>query len=420
MADLPAHPDVVVVGAGLAGLSAARRLAGDGLDVVVLEAGDAVGGRIRTDVVDGFRLDRGFQVLNPSYPALARVVDLAALDLHPFFAGVVVGLGRRRWVLADPRRHPRYVGQTALAPVGGPVAKARFVLAALDAATTPVARLLAEADCSAREALAARHVSPVLVDRVVRPFLSGVFLEPDLDTSRRFLDLVLRSLVRGTPALPAAGMQALPAAVAADLPADVVHLHTQVVSVGDGGVSTADGTRVAARAVVVATAAPAAAALLPGLEAPAQRTVTTWYHVPDRDGAELMGGLGAIAVDGQHRGPVVNSTVLTSTAPSYAPPGRALVSTSALGLHADAETERTVRAQLQAIYGVDVRPWELLATYPVADALPAMLPPLDVRRAVRLRPGLYVCGDHRDSASIQGALVSGRRAADAVLADLRG
>ncbi|HSK55776.1 MAG TPA: NAD(P)/FAD-dependent oxidoreductase [Jiangellales bacterium] len=417
MPQLPERADVVVVGAGLAGLATARRLVEAGLDVVVLEAGDAVGGRVRTDVVDGLRLDRGFQVLNPSYPVLPRVLDLAGLDLRPFIAGVSVALGRRHRLLADPRRHPREAFGGALSIVTGPVAKARLALLATAAATLPVERILEEPDRTTAEELRRARLPESLVERVLRPFLAGVFLEPDLTTSSRYFQLVLRSFVLGTPGVPALGIQALPAAIAAPLPEGCVHLGCRVDAVSTAGAVTSKGD-IGARAVVVATDPVGAAALLPGLDVPRMHSVTTWYHVADTPPSTLLGGRAVITVDGQARGPLVNSVVLTAAAPTYATRGRTLVSSSALGVHGAATTDRAVLAHLQILYGVDTRRWQLVARYPIAEALPAMPPPLDVRRPVRLRDGLYVAGDHRDTSSVQGALVSGRRAATAVLADL--
>lgn len=417
MPEPPARVDVVVVGAGLAGLAAARHLSDAGLQVAVLEASDDIGGRVRTDEVDGLLLDRGFQVVNPAYPELARVLDVAALDLRSLLPGLVVVLGGRRHLLVDPRRHPRGALGTLLAPVGSPVSKIRLAGLAAFAAAGDVRRGLQEPDWSSAEELGRARISPETVERLLRPFLSGVFLEHDLATSRRFLTLVLRSLARGTPGLPARGVRAVPDALAAGLPAETVYVQTRAVAVSSAGAVT-DAGDVGARAVVVATDPPSAAELLPGLDVPPMRSVTIWYHLAEQPGAQLLGGRPAVCVDGQARGPLVNSVVLTNAAPSYASSGRTLVSSSALGVDTSRDAGSAVRAHLQVLYGVDTRRWEEVRAHPVPAALPAMLPPLDTRRPVRLRDGLYVCGDHRDTASVQGALVSGRRAAAAVLEDL--
>lgn len=408
--------DVVVVGAGLAGLACARRLTAAGLSVIVLEAADAVGGRVRTDVVDGFRLDRGFQVLNPAYPALARTADLERLRLHSFLPGVVVAVGGRRHLVADPRRYPRGLASTLLAPVGSLASRTRLAALALE-----VSRRAPDADLSRREsttaeALEQRGIDPVTVQRLLRPFLAGVFLEPDLVTSSRFFDLVLRSFVTGAPGLPAEGMQALPEEVARPLPPHTVALGTPARAVTAGRVET-DETTLRSRAVVVATEATAAGVLLRGFAAPPMRSVTTWYHEPPA-AEPLLAGRPVLVVDGENRGPVVNSSVLSAVAPSYAPPGRTLVSSSTLGVGAAVPEEGEVLAHLATLYGVSTTGWQLVRRVEVPHALPAMPPPLPLRKPVRYVEGLYVCGDHRDTGSIQGALVSGRRAAAAVLDDL--
>ncbi|MCU0266751.1 MAG: FAD-dependent oxidoreductase [Actinomycetia bacterium] len=413
----PTAVDVVVVGAGLAGLHAALRLTAAGLDVAVLEASDGVGGRVRTDQRDGLLLDRGFQVYNPAYPEGRRVLDHAALDLCPFVAGVVVALGARRYRLADPRRHPTWALDSALAPVGSLPQKLRLARYALHVSRAPVADLAGEPDVAAEEALRAAGVGSRLLDTVLRPFLSGVFLEDDLVTSRRFLDLVLRSFARGTPSVPAAGMGAIPAQLAARLPDGVVHLSTPVREVGPGRVHTEVG-EVAARAVVVATDPATATGLLPVLPPVPVRAVTTWYHLADVPADRLVGGAPVLVVDGQRRGPVVTTTAISTAAPTYASDRQVLVSTSALGVRDEPAAERDVRGHLGLLYGLDTRGWQPVATYPIPAALPAMPSPHDFRAPVHLGEGIYVCGDHRDSGSIQGALVSGRRVADTVLADL--
>ncbi|MEZ5115460.1 MAG: NAD(P)/FAD-dependent oxidoreductase [Candidatus Nanopelagicales bacterium] len=419
MPEPPTSAQVVVVGAGLAGLAAARQLAIHGVDVRVLEASDGVGGRVRTDTVDGLLLDRGFQLYNPAYPEGARLLDHEALSLRPFEPGVEVALGDRRHRLADPRRRPTWALDGALAPVGSPVARLRFAAYAASRARSSLAHLRTEPDVDALTALRRAGADDALVDRLLRPFLAGVFLEDELATSRRFLDLVLRSFVRGVPSVPADGMGAIPAQIAAALPEGTVHLGVPVESVGAGVVRPAESDEIRCDAVVVATDPATAGALLPGLDVPEGHPVTTWYHLADTDPGDLTGGRGILVVDGQRRGPLVNTVVVTNAAPGYASDGRVLVSSSALGLHDSPDDDLAVRAHLSLLYGVDTSRWEQVARYPIPYALPAMTPPLDVRREVRLGDGVYVAGDHRDTASIQGALVSGRRTADAVLADLR-
>lgn len=413
---LPDEVDAVVVGAGLAGLAAATTLHRAGVGVLVLEAADAPGGRVRTDVVDGLRLDRGFQVLNPGYPTVPSLVDLDALDLRAYDAGVRVHSGGRARVLADPRRVPGAALSSLLAPVGTLRDKAALVRLALRVGSGDVERFLRRPDATAREVFIAAGISDRLVDSTLRPFLAGVFLEPDLATSGRLALLILRSFVRGSPSLPALGIQALPEAMAAALPPGTVRTGEPVDRVRTGSVGTAGGGRVRARAVFVATDAPAAGRLLPGVAVPDGRSVTTWYHLADTDPADLADGRPIVTVDGQRRGPVVNTSVLTTVAATYGPPGTVLVSSSSLGVDTSAAAERAVRTHLQLLYGVSVAGWRTVRPAVVPWALPAQPPPLGIRRPVRYAAGLWVCGDHRDTASVQGALVSGRRAARDALA----
>jgi Flavin containing amine oxidoreductase len=413
--DLPPQADVVVVGAGLAGLCAARHLVAHDLDVVVLEASDDVGGRVRTDVVDGFTLDRGFQLYNPAYPEGRRVLDHGALDLHPLTRGALVVQGSRRWRLADPRSEPGWALTAARSRLGSPLDYVRFARWAVGVARTRPSVLTGQPDADTATALAELSLSPRFVAAVLRPFLTGVFLEPDLQTSRRFLDLVVRSFVRGTPSLPAAGMAAIPRQLASHLPPGAVRVGTPVTDVAPGTVTTG-AARVQARAVVVATDPRTAGRLLPELTVPVMRPVTTWYHaVPGRG---LTGGRGVLVVDADQPGPVISSVALSNAVPSYAPDDWTLVSSSTLGTDTSDGLERRVRTHLSRLHQTDAREWQLVAVTPVADALPAMPPPHEFRQPVRLAPGLYVAGDHRDSSSIQGAMVSGRRAAQAVLAEL--
>jgi len=412
------------VGAGLAGLAAARHLTGRGVEVTVLEASDGVGGRVRTDLVDGFRFDRGFQLYNPAYPEGARVLDHEALDLRPFIAGarIVVNRAGRRRVdrVADPRREPSWAVPSLLARIGSPVSTARFGAYAVSRAVRSVASLQSDPDVTTEQALRRAGADRTLMERLLRPFLSGVFLDPELTTSRRFLDVVLKSFVRGTPGVPALGMVRIPEQLASGLD---VRLGHRVASVSDRTVSgwtvdVVDGDAHRADAVIVATDPATAAGLIAEIRAPAARSVTTWYYRPTCAPEELADGQAVLILDGDRRGPLVNTVVLTHAAPEYAPAGAALISASALGVKDTPADESAAREHLAWLYGVPTHGWELLATYPIPYALPAMPVPFELQRPVRTAAGIYVAGDHRDTSSIQGALVSGRRAAHALLTDL--
>lgn len=405
---IPSEAETVVVGAGLAGLAAARHLAAAGAEVVVVEAAGAVGGRVATNVVDGFLIDRGFQVYNTAYPESARVLDHDRLDLRKFTPGALVRVGDRLHRVADPRRRPLAAPGTVLAPIGSPADKVRLALLAGRDALLPAARLTATPDTTTYEALRARGLSDTMIDRFLRPFLAGVFLEDELTTSSRFFDLVWRTFVRGSVCVPAGGMRRIPEQLADGLPAGTVHLGVEVHSVRPGEVVTDQGP-IRAGAVVVATDPGTAAALLPGLAAPRMNTVTTVYHAaPEPPVAEPT-----LVLDGERSSPVVNTVVLTQAAPTYSPDTRALVSSSVLDL--DPPDDATLRKELERLYGVSTSDWETVATVRVPGALPAAPPPLRLRQPVDLGDRLFVAGDHRDTPSIQGAMVSGRRAATAVL-----
>ncbi|MGC4947035.1 NAD(P)/FAD-dependent oxidoreductase [Streptomyces sp. DT224] len=403
--------DTVVVGAGLAGLACALDLCRSGLKAALLEASDSVGGRMRTDRRDGFLLDRGFQVFNTSYPQVKRRLDLRSLRLRPFTAGIIAHTRTGPVRLVDPTREQGAVG--ALLP--GRVLSARDLgaLAALTArdAVLPASSVRRRRDETTSSALFRAGLSDDVITDVLRPFLAGVFLEDGLETSARFFHLVWRSMVRGTLCLPAQGIGAVPHQLAQGLPGGVLRLGAAVAEITDTGVALEDGSEVPASVVVVATEPAAAARLLPDLTVPDTRTVTTYYHATDRTPLAEP----TLLVDST--GPVLNTCVLSEVAPTYAPPGTALISTSVLGTGLPGRAQAVLR-RLADLYATDTSGWTQIAARTVEGALPAMRPPWQLSRTTRVRPGRYVCGDHRATGSVQGALASGTRAAREVAADL--
>jgi phytoene dehydrogenase-like protein len=406
---LPVQVDVVIVGGGLAGLAAAWRLDRAGVDWLLLEGGDRLGGRVATDLVDGYRLDRGFQVLNTAYPRVPALVDLDALDLRYFTAGVLVRRGGALHRLENPLRGPLNAPGALVSGIGSLADRLRFAALAARYATLPAARLLAAPEMTTQEALRRAGLSHRIIEEVLRPFLSGVFADRALDTSSHVLAMVLRSFARGRIGVPAAGMAGLPQAVAAPLPADRIVLGAPVSSVSPG-VVRADAGEIRCRSVIVATDPVAAATLLPSVPMPAMRALTTWYFsAPLPPIAEPV-----LLVDGDRREIIANTVVLSNAAPEYAPAGRALIAASVVGASPD---EAVIRAELGRLYGVPTAGWDVLSTVELPHALPAAGAPQGrLRKPVDLGDGLFVAGDHRDSPSIQGALASGWRTAGAVLA----
>ncbi|MEU9101516.1 NAD(P)/FAD-dependent oxidoreductase [Streptomyces sp. NPDC048361] len=416
------HADVLIVGAGLAGLSAAHRLTGAGVTVSVLEAAPSVGGRMSTQSVDGFRLDRIGQLLSTSYPELTRTPDLEELPLRPFSPGVLVhsegrhhragAAGSARGALAAARARASAPRGTAT-PLGGALDQARLGKALAKLAATPLERITTRPELPIGQALLSRGLPARTLDGFVRPLLSALLCDPDLTTSSRCADLALRGFARGRLCVPAGGAATLPELLAAALPPGTVRTDVEVTSVATTSVTTADHGVFGCRSVLLATDAPAAAELLPGLRVPGFHPLTVLHHTAPRSPLADP----ALLLDADRSGPVAYTSVMSEVDPSRAPYGRTLITSAVLGTPPD-DVERAVRRQLASLYATSTADWELLALHHTPQAVPSMPAPHDLRRPVRLLAGLYVCGDHRDTSTVQGALFSGRRAAHAILADL--
>ena len=410
------HVDVCIVGAGLAGLACARYLTRSGIETRVLEASDGVGGRVRTDVVDGFRLDRGFQVLLTQYPEPHHQLQMDKLELCRFEPGALVRVGGQFYRVSDPLRRPRTIWDTVRAPIGTLADKARLGALILDVRRATSRELLRRPDRSTIAELRARGFSTKMIDAFWRPLFAGIQLDPELEVSSRRFTLILAMLAEGDAAVPARGMGAIPEQLAAELPDGSITLRAPVEEITADGVALADGRRIDARAVIVATPVPVAAELL-GFADPGSRPVSNVQFgadtapIPDR----------LVVLNGERRGPASNLAVMSNVAATYAPPGRALISVEVPGplVPDDSELLAAVRAQLRDWFGVAVDRWDHLRTLRIPHGHPDQRPGFSPKQPIRLDEGRYVCGDHRDTASIQGAMYSGRRAASVVLADLR-
>lgn len=406
---------VVVIGAGMAGLSCALDLAAAGVPCTILEAADGPGGRVRTDRVDGFLLDRGFQVLQTAYPEVKARLDLPALKLSRFFPGALVRLGGRFHKIGDPFRRPDAALSTLLAPVGSWDDKLAIGRLKRYVQEGSLEELWNRPETSTREALRRHGFSDRIVDTFFRPFLAGIFLERELATSSRFFEFVFRMFSEGNAALPARGMGAVAEQLATRLPAGTLRLNTRVEALAEGGVRLASGETLAAKAVVVAADLPEASRLLPGLTPPGRRGTACLYFAASEPPIKKP----ILVLDGEGSGPINNLCVPSAVAPTYAPAGQSLISASTVGIpeQDDAALEKAVRAQLTSWFGPGVAGWRHLKTYRLPFSLPARASLDPAALPVHPSAGLYVCGDHRETPSLQGAMASGRRAAAAVLED---
>lgn len=418
---------VVIVGAGLAGLSCAVRLASAKRGVTLLEASDRVGGRVRTDIVDGLNLDHGFQVLLTGYPACRELLDYESLRLRTFEPGALVRKHGRFAKLGDPWRRPGQLFATATSGVGSLMDKIRIAKARRNAGRGTLAELYQRADQPTESRLRGLGFSDAMIDEFFRPFLGGVFLDESLSTSSRMFEFVFRMFAAGEIAIPADGMAAIPRQLADSLPRGTLRLNTVASSVEHRSdslrVHLTDGSHLDAATLVIATESNAAARLLDAPELVTQWSdATTLYFVADRSPENSK----MLMLRGDESGPIQTAVVMSDVAPEYATKGRTLISISVSDDMSDRSADdlaALVRTQAETWFGDDVKRWDLVQTIRVPFGLPKRdLDPVvqPVRGSEfsgsKLPPNVFVCGDHRETPSIQGAMNSGLRAAQEILA----
>lgn len=413
---MPTSPDVLIIGAGLAGLSCARHLADASISFQIIEASDGIGGRVRTDQQEGFLFDRGFQVLLTAYPEAQRTLDYHALDLKKFTPGSFSWFAGRMNKLIDPWRTPGGWTEAFKSDFGTLMDKLRILRLRSRLRGASIEQLFQRPETSTKDALQSAGFSEEFVHRFFRPFFGGILLDGELKSSSRMFEFVFKMLSEGDIAVPAAGMGAIPAQIASHLPENSIRFNTHAESLHENELTLAGGESLTARAIVVAADGPSAAHLV-GEAEPASRSVTCFYYSADEPPVpEPM-----LVLNGDGAGPANNFAVVSQVAPTYAPAGKSLISVSVLGTQQLTEQQLGgfIIAQMKNWFGPVARSWQYLRSYRIPHAQPQQFPGAlePAQRPVRIRPGVYLCGDHRDNASIHGAMVSGRRAAEAVLAD---
>ena len=383
----------VVIGAGLAGMSAALTLQDAGHSVAVIDGADRAGGRIATDVIDGFILDRGFQLINLNYPEIKRL-DLAK-DLDFKIAPRTVGicLGNQRHVIGDPRQAPLSVFSLKTGSLREKASFLRYLATKPAAGEDVQSHLL-------------RCGTGGLFEKVLKPFLQGVFLTDPSEVSAVVGRELIGSFISGKSGIPAHGVGTFARTLARRL--IDLRLNTQVEEIRGNRILTNQGELVAAK-IILATDATTAAQLLDADEVSPLIRSTTWYHVSTdapSESAELI-------LDADHRGPVVNSLVISNLSKNYAPKGQHLISSTTI-THA---SESEVRRHLALMWGSSTENWRLIAKYEINSALPLFAPGKRKAKGSKFNETIYLAGDYLSAPSQNGALLSGRLAAQELMLD---
>ncbi|QKG54503.1 protoporphyrinogen/coproporphyrinogen oxidase [Hymenobacter sp. BRD67] len=409
---------IIIIGAGMAGLACANWLHRAGRPVLVLEAADAVGGRVRTDITpDGFRLDRGFQILLANYPEARRMFDYGALNLRAFRSGAVIRLADgRETTLENPLQAPLRAFEALASPIGTLKDKLLIGKLASQLAGRSPELLLARPSLTTLDYLRRFGWSEQIINSFFKPFFGGVYLDRELNTASNFFEFIFQQFMQGPATVPALGMQQLPEQLAARLPAGSIRLQTPVAAVADGGrlVHLASGETLAAAAVVLATDGPSAARLLgtaASAVSAARLTTCTYFATA---GAAPSHGRRLLHLNAQPQALAHNVAFPAEISPALAPAGQGLVSVSTHGEHGLSEEELTarLRQELTAWFGPVATMWRHLRTYYIPQALPVYSPGQPAQQALQVGDALFRCGDWASYPSLNAALGTGRQVAE--------
>jgi phytoene dehydrogenase-like protein len=408
-----ANYDALIIGAGAAGLVAAKELENYHLKVLVIDASDRVGGRLRTDKVNGFTLDHGFQVLLSAYPLAQKHLDFKALNLKPFKSGAFCFKGRDHFLVEDVNRNAAAYLRMAFSPVGSIWDKLKLAKLRKEVLAKSEEMIFNEPEISTLDYLKQRGFSDKIINRFFKPFFGGIFLEDELKTSCRQFQFIFKMFALGEAMLPQDGIESIASHLKSQLKETQFRLNSQVKAVRKGEVELSDGEIITAKQIIIATDP---TAIFPQLVQDISWNETHQYYFASPKSPFPKG---YISLSFAEDALINNIAVLSDVSASYAPKGQHLISVSIRSQQAksDDQIENEIRRELIAAGYEAARDWTFIRNYKIRKALPNISNNAYSRpfEESRIAEGIYIAGDQMLNPSLNAAMESGELAAKALI-----
>jgi protoporphyrinogen oxidase len=412
------HHSVIIIGGGIAGLTCATYLQRQSVPFVLLESAEELGGRVRTDKVNGFQLDRGFQIFLTSYPEAKQILEYDALQFQPFRSGAIIRKDGRFLQLVNPLKEPFAAIPDLLSPIGSLLDKIKILKLVAELKAKTVDQIFSQPDSRTKHFLQNYGFSEKIIQQFFQPFFGGVFLERELDTSSNFFQFVFKQFAVSDAVLPMKGMQAIPEQLAAKLPAGSVRKGIAVKSIQEREVCLSNGEVLTADCIVLAVDVSSVNKLLGKEKEVAFNDTTCVYFSASQSPLETP----MLVINSHERNLVNHVCVPSDIASAYASAGKSLISVNIIKPHSYGEEEliTQVKTELTQWFGEQVHTWQHVRTYFIPQALPAYTPDTRHKKKLKLSDSLYTCGDYTAYPSLNGAMQSGREVASLVAETIKG
>lgn len=414
--------DVIIIGAGISGLTAAIHLEEQGYSPLIIEGTSRVGGRVKTDVIDGFRMDRGFQVLLPSYPEVKKNLDIEALDLKYFSPGAKILMpGGSIETISDPLREWTTLLTTVFSRVGNIHDKIAILKLKRYLDRQSIDEIFVQKEITTQKFLQKFGFSDEMIGLFFQPFFAGIFLESKMTTSANMFQFIFKMFGEVSAAIPARGMGEIPVQLKSKLEQTTFHFNERVTHIEGQKVYTNKHETYEAKAILIATEATGLIRqYMSDLNTNYNSTSCIYFSAP---ATEVKNMKRYIAINAQKTRLINNVAVMSNVSTDYAPAGKALVSCGTVGLAPESNDEFIphIKTELKQYLGVGIQHWQHLKTYHIPYALPTQLSvKQDIsEEKLKIRNGLFVAGDHLLNSSLNAAMRSGRKAAQVIGQHLR-